>query len=244
MTTSEALPVGVSGARGKMGVETVKAIRARRDLALVFETGRGDDLDAAIRRTRARVVVDFTRPDCALENTLRILDAGARAVVGTTGFARADLDRVRARCEERDTGAVIAPNFAIGAILAMRFAEIAARHFVAAEIVELHHEAKRDAPSGTAVATAQRIGASRAATSAESAGGASRGERHAGIPIHSVRLPGLVAHQEVLFGGPGEVLTLRHDTLNREAYMPGVLLAIRRVLDVRGLVVGIEAFLE
>ena len=247
MTPRPNLRVGVNGARGKMGAETVKAIREQADFSLVFECGRGDDLSDVIRRTGADVVVDFTRPDCALANALMILDSPARAVIGTTGFQPTDLDRLRARCEERHTGAIVAPNFAIGAVLLMKFAEIASRHFPAAEIVEMHHAGKRDAPSGTAIATAARIAVGRSKAGLEISearvDAPSRGEQRDGVALHSVRLPGLVAHQEVFFGGPGELLTLRHDTMNREAFMPGVLLAIRRVVDVHGLVMGLEALI-
>jgi 4-hydroxy-tetrahydrodipicolinate reductase len=246
----ERLSVGVNGCKGKMGSEVVRAVRAAEDLALVFETDLGDDLSEAIRTTRAAVVVDFTRPESALANTLAILGAAASPVVGTTGFSDSDLSVVRARCESVGRGAVIAPNFALGAVLLMRFAEQAARHLLACEIIELHHDRKLDSPSGTALATAQRIASARTGpvpdrgSGATASASASRGERREGVAIHSVRLPGLVAHQEVLFGSPGQLLTLRHDVTSREAFMPGVLLAVRRVPGIRRLVHGLEALLE
>ncbi len=242
------LNVGVNGSKGRMGTEVVRAVRAQADLNLVFETDVGSNLGEAILRTEADVVVDFTVPACALANTLTILEAGARPVVGTTGFRPDDLDVVRERTRALGSGAIIAPNFSVGAVLLVRFSEIAARSFAAAEIVELHHDGKLDAPSATAAATADRIAAAREtagfnAPPRPGVGMPSRGELRGDVCIHSVRLPGLVAHQEVLFGAPGQLLTIRHDAMSREAFMPGVLLAIRRAPDVRGLVYGLDSLL-
>jgi 4-hydroxy-tetrahydrodipicolinate reductase len=234
-----------------MGSLVAKTIEDTEGLAFVGGTDLGEDLSRAIRAERADVVVDFTAPGSALSNTLAILDAGARPVVGTTGFLPADLERVRALCAESGLGAVIAPNFAIGAVLSMRFAREAARFFPTVEIVELHHDRKADAPSGTALRTAEAIAEGRGATSPPAAipgeieilAGA-RGALAAGrVRVHSVRLSGLVAHQEVIFGGEGETLTLRHDSLSRECFMPGVVLAVRRVPAMRTLVVGLESLL-
>ncbi len=214
--------VAVAGAAGRMGEAVCEAVGAADDLEL---TGRADPAlgtDLAGVLGDADVVVDFTRPDTALENALACVRAGVHVVIGTTGFDPEPLRR------ERGANVFIAPNFAIGAVLMMRFAAEAARHFQSAEIIELHHDRKLDAPSGTAARTADLM----------------RPHMDADVPIHSVRLPGLVAHQEVLFGGLGETLTIRHDSLSRESFMPGVLLAVRRVgsLEVSPLV-GLEHLL-
>jgi 4-hydroxy-tetrahydrodipicolinate reductase len=204
--------VAFFGVRGKVGAVLVQALRAAGHDVLDGADGVPDGSEAAI---------DFTRPDAVVANVERSLDAGAPVVIGTTGF---DRDAVDALARDAGLACFHAPNFSQGAVLMMRFAEAAAKAFPRAEIVELHHESKRDAPSGTAKATAERMGIEAA--------------------IHSVRLPGLVAHQEVIFGGPGETLTIRHDTLSREAFVPGVLLALERVRDLPpGLTVGLDALL-
>jgi 4-hydroxy-tetrahydrodipicolinate reductase len=219
--------VAVAGAAGRMGQETCAAVAAATDMELV---GTADPvLESTLEEILpdADVVVDFTRPDTALQNALACLQAGVHVVIGTTGFDPAPL---QAACSTGPgANVVIAPNFAIGAVLMMRFSQEAARHMAKAEIVELHHDTKLDAPSGTAARTAELIAA---ASDAEEP------------PIHSVRLPGLVANQEVIFGDVGQTLTIRHDTIGREAFMPGVLLAVRRVgaLPER-FVVGLESLL-
>jgi 4-hydroxy-tetrahydrodipicolinate reductase len=221
--------VAVAGAAGRMGEEVCSAVAGAADMELV---GRADPvLDSTLEDIlpHADVVVDFTRPDTALQNALACMRAGVHVVIGTTGFDPAPL---KAACLA-ETGpranVLIAPNFAIGAVLMMRFSEEAARHMAKAEIIELHHDAKLDAPSGTSARTAQLIAA------------ASDGDAP---PIHSVRLPGLVAHQEVIFGEVGQTLTIRHDTVGREAFMPGVLLAVRRVGSLpERFVVGLESLL-
>jgi 4-hydroxy-tetrahydrodipicolinate reductase len=207
--------VAVAGAAGRMGQTVCEAVLGAEDMELV---GRADPLlDTALADllADAEVVVDFTQPDTALENALACLRAGVHVVIGTTGFDPAPLERAArdARAGE-SANVLIAPNFAIGALLMMRFAAEAARHMRKAEIIELHHDGKLDAPSGTAARTAQLM--------AEASGGEPP-------PIHSVRLPGLVAHQEVIFGDLAQTLTIRHDTIGRESFMPGVLLGIRRV---------------
>jgi 4-hydroxy-tetrahydrodipicolinate reductase len=223
--------VVVSGAAGRMGETVCDAVSGAEDLELA---GRADPaLDAPLKEVldRADVVVDFTTPEAAPANVRACLDADTHAVVGTTGF---DLDELRAAAEDarRDGGTanvLVAPNFAIGAVLMMRFAAEAARHMPDCEIIELHHHRKRDAPSGTAKRTADLV---------RDAGG------NVHEPIHSVRLPGLVAHQEVLLGGEGQTLAIRHDSLNRTSFMPGVLLATRRVGELeRPFTVGLEAIL-
>jgi 4-hydroxy-tetrahydrodipicolinate reductase len=217
------IAVAVAGAAGRMGETVCAAVEAADDMEL---TGRADPrLDTAVADVleAADVLVDFTQPEVALENALAALAAGVHVVIGTTGFDPTPLNEV-----ESEANAFIAPNFAIGAVLMMRFAVDAAPHMPAAEIVELHHEAKLDAPSGTAKRTADLM-------------------RDAGaheVPIHSVRLPGLVAHQEVILGGLGQTLTIRHDSINRESFMPGVLLAVRKVGSLtESPVVGLEHLL-
>lgn len=248
---SESIRVGVLGARGRMGVEVCRAVDAAEDLELVAMIDQGDWLfnasDAA-----AEVVVDFTTPDVVMDNLHWCIDQGINVVVGTSGFTEQRLARVRSWLARKpDVGVVIAPNFAIGAVLMMEFAARAARFFDSVEIVEQHHPDKVDAPSGTALRTAQVIADARAeagmppmpdATSDSLAG--ARGAEVAGVPVHSVRMRGLVAHQEVLFGTTGETLTIRHDSYNRASFMPGVLLAVRSVLRRPGLTVGLGPLLE
>lgn len=219
--------VAVSGAAGRMGQAVCEAVEGAEDLEL---SGRADpSLDVALSDVldEADVVVDFSTPDTALENVKACLDAGVHVVVGTTGF---DLEAMRASAEEADNAnCFVAPNFAIGAVLLMEAAQLAARHMPECEIVELHHDRKLDAPSGTAKRTAELI---------DAAGG------HVHEPIHSVRLPGLVAHQEVIFGGEGQTLSIRHDSIDRRSFMPGVLLAVRRVPELsERFTVGLETLL-
>jgi 4-hydroxy-tetrahydrodipicolinate reductase len=205
-------------------------------------------LPTEISRSGAGVVVDFTHPSAARKNADLILDSGARGVIGTTGFTDADVEELNRKAEPKRLGMVIAPNFAIGVILMMKFAEEAARHLPAVEIIELHHDQKADAPSGTAMATAKRIAGARGDAPAGAvvekiAVEGVRGGPCYGVPVHSVRLRGLLAHQEVLLGGPGQLLTIRHDTTDRTAFMPGVLLAIRRVMGLERLVFGLDELL-
>jgi 4-hydroxy-tetrahydrodipicolinate reductase len=239
--------VGVLGARGRMGTEVCRAVNASDDLELVAMVDDGDWL-FNVSDAGADVVVDFTTPDVVMDNLHWCIDQGINAVIGTSGFTEARLERVRSWLAHKpDLGVIVAPNFAIGAVLMMRFAEQAARHFDAAEVIELHHDGKVDAPSGTAIATARAIGEARAGAWAppEALGdAAARGTAVDGVRVHAVRLPGLVAHQEVLFGGPGQVLSLRHDALDRAAFVPGVLLAVRRIADLPGLTIGLDALLD
>jgi 4-hydroxy-tetrahydrodipicolinate reductase len=214
-----------------MGEAVVAAVRSTPDLELVARAdpaltdgdGVFPDLAGALSAASPNVVVDFTQPGIGFDNTMTALTAGVHCVVGTTGFSDAELDAIRETAVSGAANCLIAPNFAIGALLMMRFAVEASRHMPRAEIIELHHDQKRDAPSGTAARTAALM----------------EGE----VPIHSVRLPGLVAHQEVIFGGMGETLTIRHDSLTRESFMPGVILAIRSVGSRPGLTVGLEPVL-
>jgi len=245
----ETIAVLVNGARGRMGREVAQAVRAEADLALVGETDLGDDLGQTIARTGARVVVDFTRPECAASNTRTILERGAHPVVGTTGFQPGDIESLTALAAKLGRGGLIAPNFAVGAVLLMKLAAEAARYFPAVEVIEMHHDQKLDAPSGTARKTVELIRQAQPQAFAahpeekETVAG-SRGGRYLGVPVHSVRLPGYVAHEEVLFGGPGQVLSLRHDSLSRASFMPGVVLAVRKVVKLRTLHYGLETILE
>jgi 4-hydroxy-tetrahydrodipicolinate reductase len=227
--------VAVAGAAGRMGETVCAAVEAAEDMEL---TGRADPvLSTTLEEVlpSADVVVDFTRPDTALGNAIACVRAGVHVVIGTTGFDPTPLKQARpdqSPPARPRANVLIAPNFAIGAVLMMRFAAEAAKHMAKAEIIELHHDQKVDAPSGTAVRTAELMAA------------ATGGERAGGIPIHSVRLPGLVAHQEVIFGDIGQTLSIRHDAIGRESFMPGVLLAVRRVGDLEeSPVVGLENLL-
>src|ERR1700736_5892536 len=240
--------VGVLGAKGKVGATMAAAVDAADDLTLTAEVDAGDPLSLFID-TDTEVVIDFTHPDVVMDNLKFLIDNNIHAVVGTTGFADERLAKVQSWLQNSpDTAVLIAPNFAIGAVLCMRFAQEAARYFESAEVIELHHPNKADAPSGTAARTARLIADARKglppnpdATSTALPG--ARGADVDGIPVHSVRLAGLVAHQEVLFGTQGETLTIRHDSIDRTSFVPWVLLAVRRVRERPGLTVGLEPFL-
>ncbi|HEU0086382.1 MAG TPA: 4-hydroxy-tetrahydrodipicolinate reductase [Pseudonocardiaceae bacterium] len=243
--------VGVLGARGRVGTEVCKAVDAAPDMELVAMVDAGDWM-FNVADAGAEVVVDFTHPDVVMDNVRFCVDQGIHAVVGTSGFDDKRLAQVREWLAPRpDLGVLIAPNFAIGAILSMRFAGMAARFFDSAEIVELHHPRKADAPSATAARTAALIAAARAEAgkdpipdaTTQSLPGA-RGADVEGVRVHSVRLAGLVAHQEVLLGTAGETLTIRHDSLHRSSFMPGVLLAVRSVLNRPGLTLGLEPLID
>lgn len=237
------------GARGKVGKAMCEAVEAAADLELAAAVDQGDPL-TALTDSRTEVVIDFTHPDVVMDNLKFLADNGIHAVVGTTGFDEARLAQVRAWFDGR-ANILIAPNFAIGAVLCMRFAEQAARFFDSVEVVELHHPNKADAPSGTAYRTAALIAAARAkagvgvspdATTQELEG--ARGADVDGVRVHSVRLAGLVAHQEVLLGTQGETLTIRHDSIDRSSFAPGVLLGVRRIAELAGLTVGLDPLLD
>ena len=237
--------VGVFGSGGRMGAEAERAVSGTEDLQFLDGVDVGDDREDV---AQAAVVIDFTHPDAVMDNVEWCLSRGISMVIGTTGFTAERLATVRRLCEENPgTGVLIASNFSIGAVLMMSFAEQAARFYPSVEIVELHHPNKVDAPSGTAVTTAHRIGAARAAADMEEVpdatvhDGGARGAVVEGIHIHGVRLQGLVAHQEVLLGAEGETLTIRHDSFDRSSFMPGVLAAVRHVLKNPGLTEGIES---
>jgi len=239
--------VMVVGARGRVGSGIVAGVEGADDLELAGVVDMGDDIAASIDEAQPQVAVDFTIPDVVFGNLSVLLARGVHAVVGTTGLKAEQLEALDALAREHEVACLVAPNFALGAVLMMRFAEEAARHLPWVEVIERHHEHKLDAPSGTAATTAERIAAARSeapkpARETESAPGA-RGGRVHGVPVHSLRLPGSVAHQEVVFGGPGETLTIRHDTINRDVFVPGVLLAVRAISAHRGLVRGLEPVL-
>ena len=237
--------VAVLGAQGRMGSEVVRAVQGADDLELAgaYDVGDAPDLSGA------DVAVDFTHPDAVMANLEACVAAGVHAVVGTTGFTEERLDRLRGLLEGTSTGIVVAPNFGVAAVLMMTFAARAARYFDSVEIVELHHAGKADAPSGTARRTAELVAQAREGlppmpdATTQALDGA-RGADVAGVRVHAVRLAGLVAHQEVLLGGSGETLTLRHDSYDRASFMPGVLLAVREVASRPGLTVGLEALLD
>ena len=243
--------VAVLGAKGRMGAETVKAISAANDLQLVAQIDLGDSLEQ-LTASGAQVVVDFTHPDAVMKNLEFAINNGIHVVVGTTGFDDAKLNLVKSWLEKNPkVGAVIAPNFGLGAVLMMQFAAKAARYFESVEIVELHHPDKADAPSGTANRTADLItqarkSASRPAMPDKTSSGlqGARGAKVGDVPIHSVRLRGLVAHQEVLLGDQGETLSIRHDSIDRTGFMPGVLLAVREVVKKPGLTFGLEHLMD
>ena len=249
--TETNFPVGVLGAQGKVGAEICKVVEAADDMRLVAGLDAGDDISRLVE-SGAKAIVDFTHPDLVMDNLEFCIRNGIHAVVGTTGFDEERLEQLRTwLADSPGTGVLIAPNFSIGAILMMRFAALAAPHFESVEVIELHHPTKADAPSGTARRTAELVAAARReagsdpmpdATSTALEG--ARGADVDGVPVHSVRARGLVAHQEVVLGGPGETLTIRHDSMDRASFGPGVLAGLRAIADHPGLTVGLESFLD
>jgi 4-hydroxy-tetrahydrodipicolinate reductase len=247
----EPIRVGVLGARGRMGVEVCRSVEAADDMELVAMVDQGDWLFNA-SDAGAEVLIDFTTPDIVMDHVHWAIDQGINMVVGTSGFTESRIERVRGWLAYKpEVGVFIAPNFALGAVLMMEFAARAARFFDSVEIIEQHHPRKVDAPSGTALRTASIIAEARAAagrgkmpdaTTSEMAG--ARGAEINGVRVHSVRASGLVAHQEILFGAPGETLTVRHDSLERTSFMPGVLLAVRSIINRPGLTIGLENLLD
>jgi 4-hydroxy-tetrahydrodipicolinate reductase len=264
-----AIRVIVAGANGRMGQEVVKMIRKEEGIELagaVSRSQKGRDvgevagigplgvtfsgtLEEALKQVEADVLVDFTTPHVVKEHMLTAIRAGVRPVVGTSGLSETELKELEVLCREKKTGAIVAPNFAIGAVLMMMFARQAAKYLPHVEIIEAHHDRKLDAPSGTAIKTAEMIVQTRQEfrqghPEEEELIDGARGAFVQGFRIHSVRLPGLVAHQEVLFGGNGQLLTIRHDSFNRESFMPGVKLAIEKVMQLDHLVYGLEKLLD
>lgn len=263
MAGSAPIKVVVAGALGRMGKEVVAAVCADRELDMAGAVDKkaveeylslpgglglipiAREVEPMLARVKPHVMVDFTHPESVMENVRTALRYGVAPVVGTTGITQPDLREIESLCEQHNTGAVVAPNFAIGANLMIHFARIASRYFPSAEITELHHDGKADAPSGTALRTAEEMLRARerpfdqGATTKVMLDGV-RGGEMGGIHVHSVRLPGLVAHQEVLFGGQGQTLLIRHDSISRESFMPGVIMAIKEATKIKGLVYGLD----
>ena len=230
-----------------MGKESVKAVSEDPDLDLVAQTDLGDNLPGEISQTKAQVVVDFTTAAAAMKNADCIIESGARPVIGTSGLLPEQVAELQKICNKQNLGGIIVPNFAIGAVLMMKYSQDAAKYFPHVEVIELHHDLKADAPSGTAIKTANLLAESRGLApktvdEKEILSGA-RGANAEDIRIHSVRLPGLVAHQEVIFGGQSQTLTIRHDSIHRDSFMPGVCLACKKVMDLNELVYGLEHLL-
>lgn len=242
-----ATKVIVNGAKGRVGSLVAKAIEADKELTLVGTTDTGDNLRQAILDKGADVVVDFTLASVAYQMATVIIEAGARPVIGTSGLLPEQVKALQEMCAKKKLGGVVAPNFAISAVLLMKFSKEIAKYMPDAEIIELHHDGKEDSPSGTALLTAQRIAEGREeAKSVQRKHEViphARGGELAGVAIHSVRLPGLNAHQEVIFGGLGQTMTVRSDVIAREAYGPGVCLACKKVMGIKSLVFGLEHLL-
>ncbi|HVA25771.1 MAG TPA: 4-hydroxy-tetrahydrodipicolinate reductase [Chloroflexota bacterium] len=246
--------VAVAGALGRMGSEVIQAVNAADDLEVVagVDLRPGDhvftDLRQAIAETKPQVLVDFTIAEAAFANAMTALEMGVRTVIGTTGMSPEQLAQIESRASETKTGAFIAPNFALGAVLMMHFARIGARYFDSAEVIDLHHDQKIDSPSGTGHKMALEMAEARGmpfvsnVPEKEPLPGA-RGAEWQGIRLHSVRLPGLVAHHEVIFGAQGQILTIRHDSTDRTSFMPGVLIAVREVVKLDKLVIGLDNLL-
>ncbi|MCO7176167.1 4-hydroxy-tetrahydrodipicolinate reductase [Sporolactobacillus kofuensis] len=269
MTEKEPIRVVVAGPRGRMGSETIRMIAQSSNLTLVAAVDHGHDgeriedllginglsariyadIDACFSQEQPDVLIDFTHPEVGKRNLQKAIDYGVRPVIGTSGFSNEEVENYRNQMDEKKLGGIIAPNFAIGAVLVMKFSQMAAKYFPDAEIIELHHDKKKDAPSGTAIKTAELMTKTRqskkqgAPDEKETLAGA-RGADFDGMRIHSVRLPGLIAHQEVLFGGKGELLTLRHDSMDRTSFMTGVHYATNTVMNLDTLVYGLENILD
>ena len=247
---SELTRVGVLGARGRMGQQVCKAVDAAPDLDLVAMVDAGDWL-FSVADAGAQVLVDFTHPDVVMDNVRFAIDQGIHAVIGTTGITADRVATIREwLVDAPQLGVLVAPNFAVGAVLSMKFAQLAARFYESVEIVELHHPGKADAPSGTSIRTAQVISAARSEAglgpvpdaTTQTLDGA-RGADVDGIRVHAMRIAGLVAHEQIMFGTEGETLTIRHDSLHRSSFMPGVLLGIRHVVSNPGLTLGLDSLL-
>jgi 4-hydroxy-tetrahydrodipicolinate reductase len=263
------LKILVSGAAGKMGSEVIKAVKKEKDLILVAavdiaqvgidageDAGVGPlgveiskDLKSAIRDSKPDIAIDFTHPNIAMANAKIILESGVHAIIGTTGLSEADLAELKKLCAKNKVNCIVAPNFAIGAVLMMLFSKTAAKYMPNVEIIELHHDKKADSPSGTALKTAELIlesakGINKGKVSEIEKLDGARGGVMNGIHIHSVRLPGFVASQEVIFGGLGQTLKIRHDSISRESFMPGVIMAVRKIKSLNGLVYGLENLLS
>lgn len=242
-----AIKVLVNGAFGRMGQHVVKTLEEDARFQLVGQTGREYHLDKAIKDSHPDVVIDFTEPKSVYRNTETIIDAGARPVIGTSGLSETDIQTLQKKCADLKRGGIIVPNFSLGAVLLMKYAKEISKFMPNVEIIEMHHDKKLDSPSGSALRTADLLAGTGKLNPAlqstvENVKGA-RGAFYKNIPIHAVRLPGLLAHLQVIFGGTGETLTLRHDSLDRSSFMPGVLLACEKVMTLNGLVCGLEEVL-
>lgn len=238
------IKVIINGAQGKMGKTVVESIKTESDLQLVATTGRQDNLSASIKKHKADVVIDFTSPAAVFQQAQTIIENNARPVIGTTGLSLEQINTLQQQCKKKSLGGIIAPNFSLTAVLMMRYARDAAKYFSDAEIIELHHPQKLDAPSGTAKKTAELMHEARHGISDNQPHqDLARGENYHGITLHSVRLPGLVAHQMVIFGGQDETLTIRQDSISRHSFMPGVFLSCRKVMDLDHLIYGLENIL-
>jgi len=236
----------INGAGGKMGQAAVKAISDDAALALVGQTGRHDNLAAEIKASKAQVVVDLTNAEAVWKNAEIIIKAGAHPVIGTSGLLKEQVQKLQDQCTQLKLGGIIAPNFSLGAVLMMKHAQEMAKYFPQVEIIEMHHDDKLDSPSGTAVRTAEMLATTRnpvAKKSNKEVVPGARGAFYQDIHIHSIRLPGLVAHQQIIFGGTGETLTLRHDSIDRLCFMPGIILSCKKVIELSTLVYGLESIL-
>ncbi|MCC5016352.1 MULTISPECIES: 4-hydroxy-tetrahydrodipicolinate reductase [unclassified Legionella] len=238
----------VNGAQGKMGVLACETIKNHPDFELVAGLGRQDNLRQAIREKQAAIVVDLTRADSVYENSVTIIESGAHPVIGTSGLVEEQIQHLQSLCAEQQLGGIIVPNFSIAAVLMMRFAAQAARFLPEVEIIEAHHQQKFDAPSGTAMKTAEMIAKARGQDKKELPSHelilGVRGGLHQNVPIHSLRLPGILARQQVIFGSRGETLTLTHDSIDRASFMPGVILSCQRVQQLDSLYYGLEQLLD
>lgn len=238
----------VNGAQGRMGQVTTQTIKTTPGLSLVGTTEYQDDLDQAIRASNAEVVVDFTTPDAVYQNAQIIIKSGARPVIGTTGLEPEQVENLQMMSKKLKRGGIIAPNFSIGVALLIKYAQDFAKYFPHVEIIEMHHDKKKDSPSGTAIFTAEKLAKALKVNPSEEMAihetiPGSRGASYKGIPIHAVRLPGLVAHEQIIFGDLGETLTLRHDCLDRQCFMRGVILACKAVMKLDEIAYGLESIL-
>lgn len=237
----------INGAKGKMGQLAVKALEKNIAFSLVGQLSRKDNLAEAIQQQQAQIVLDLTNAEAVWQNTLTIIEHHAHPIIGTSGLVSQQIQELQARCTEKKLGGIIAPNFSIGALLMMRYAAHIAKYFSEVEIIEKHHPGKLDSPSGTALRTAELIAEARTTIPADNNHREiiphARGASYQKIPIHAIRLPGLLAHQEIIFGGSGETLTIRHDTIDRQCFMPGIVLACQKVMALNELIVGLENIL-
>lgn len=236
----------VNGAQGKMGQQTVLAIHSNpAEFNLIAKTGKTDDLSAAIKKYNPDVVIDFTNAEVVFKNAETIIENKVHPIIGTSGLLKNQIAELQQRSAKLKLGGIIVPNFSLGAILMMKYAKEISRYYSAVEIIESHHAGKLDSPSGTAIRTAELISSTGIKNSdlpttiKENLAGA-RGAHYQSIPIHSMRMPGIIANQEVIFGGPGETLSIKHMTLDRQCFMPGVILACKKVMELDRLVYGLE----